>query len=367
MESLIKDSKKIKLLLQVLVSLRKIGEDLKFEITDDFITLRTLNSTTSALPVITLKQPFFTHYRYFHSDEQILFQVPVQYVIAALRSVTNAESLSFKVEETPPKLSIGLKDRDGISHTWEVFTSDATVICAVYKIESAPVFVECRCDVFDGMASAFKGNENIFLEVKRLESQQTGMQISSAVESNLATSLSISNSDHMISRFKDESSQIRLKFSLADFIVAIKLSSILSQKMEIYLLEPGYPVVIKSTMHDQMSFEIALATATDEYNDDSELSDVTPTAPESYNGPQVSGPSFSQSDRSQTGPWIRGPAPELDERVPEIVEERKPKIPVYDNTLAAFSDSAPGFTLKRKRTGLYAENSQPQSDESEYD
>ncbi|EAY12122.1 hypothetical protein TVAG_301390 [Trichomonas vaginalis G3] len=372
MRALIKDPKKIKIVQQTLVALKKVGDDLKLEIDAQYFVLRSLNSSNSALPVVRMHPSFFTNYEYDSDQPQILCQLSIQSLLFAFKNVNNTTSLSFSIDTNANKFILCVEDRSGISHSWELYIQETVLLTALYDLETAVVKVHCRFDTFNGVKNAFKGSENVTMEVSRTEDRPTQMILQSAnYDSSIVSSLTIKKGESCDCIFNDDSNRIKLRFALGDFLVALKLASIYSQKIEMFLISPGHPIIIKSSLAGQVTFEIALATGTDEWPADD-------TSQREGDGPVTPTTLTPQTAQSQANSWRRGtptvsparqnvPASPSNRGAPSLSEEDNAGMRDSQILAMGLFDASPDYPYRRRITGQYAENSQPSSSESESD
>ena len=364
-----RDSKKIKVIQQTLVALRKIGDDLRIEIDPSQFVLRSLNSSNSALPVVRFQNTFFSNYEYYSENDQILCQLSVQYLLAAFKNIQNVSSLLFSIDPTQMKFTLRLDDKNSLSHSWELFMQETVLLAALYDLGAARAVVKCRCDLFNGVKSAFRGTDNVFLEVTKQQGSPSQMMLSSAASEDIVTSsLTIKRGDDCEIQSAEDQLKLKLRFSLADFLVAIKIGNILNPKLEMYLMNPGHPIIIKTSMTTQILFEIALATGVDEWTD--ETSSQPLSAPQQSFPEAATAQSTTPTEISQTSPW-RGHQPSVhvtqQSQTPAMSEEEVHGM--RDSQLLAMGlfEASPDYPYRRKITGQYAENSQPVSSDSDSD
>ena len=77
MNAEISDQNSIRILQQAFSALKKISNDVIIVVGEDFFSIRALNSTKSALPVVTFKSSFFRSFQFDSSvnhDGQIVAQ-----------------------------------------------------------------------------------------------------------------------------------------------------------------------------------------------------------------------------------------------------------------------------------------------------
>lgn len=200
MEAEVSDQMSIRILQQVFSALKKISNDVIIVVGEDFFSIRALNSTKSALPVITFKSSFF---RSFQFDSSYGNKIDGQQIVAQIQA--NAVTTAFKNAQTPSLLILRLKvaqdnnlndqlsdnendfdekentkknssiydktfimslvDKYSIMHTWEFPLSDAQVLNAMFDLNDTIAEVKCRFDILEGLSDAFKNTNTIFLEL----------------------------------------------------------------------------------------------------------------------------------------------------------------------------------------------------------
>jgi hypothetical protein len=233
---------------------------------------------------------------------------------------------------------------------------------AKYDLNEEIVQVQCRYDVFDGLSDAFRGNLRVWLEVSR-EDESLVFKSTKDGEGVLSSTLSIKKSDRCDTQIARGVDNVRVSLALGDFIVAVKIVKILNQRMSIYILGPGLPVVVKAGIPNQVSFEMPLATAVDEeIEQETDQQDVLTTEPSGLDR------GTDESDASQVSPWRRQRS---------VKTESEGGIPVAGSPqsqhskeyaiLEKLGPESPLFPLRRRETGQYADPSQPGSDATDTD
>jgi hypothetical protein len=368
MECELNDGIPISMLHRVISALRKIGDDIVIDVTADAFTLRSLNQTHSALPIVHFKVGFFSAFCYRADSKSIVYQLPVAGLIAAFKNVTAPTSLRMAVDTGLGKFTLGLTDKFGILHDWELFLGKTVLLNAMYDISDATVEIQCRCDVFDGLAEAFKGNHNVFLGIARTDGS---LVFTSSRDSDmvLSSTLSIRKSERCETLISPDVDELKVQFALGDFAVAVKIVSVLSQRMSMYLVGPGMPVIIKAGIPNQVVFEMPLATSLEEEPEEEPQPDVSATESSLVDAQP------EESPASQVSPWPRRrsvqtetPAGEASVGPPSAVGDPRPAVQsrASDFRHGLYSESPP-FPLRRRMTGQYAEASQPPSDDSDSD
>lgn len=369
----LQEQNSIKSFQQIISSLRKIGDDIVLDVTSEAFSLRSLNATRSALPIVKLKSAFFRTYRYSSLKDSLAYQLPAIAMITAFKNVSSPSLLSFSLDDDTHCFVISMIDKYQIEHDWEFILEQSILMNAVYDINETTVNISCRQDVFDGLSVAFKGNQNIYLELNRNDKKKTLFFRSSQNEELvLSSTLMIHKSDKCETQIcSSELEELKLSFNLSDFLVAIKLSKIFSQRMLIHLIAPGHPIIIKSQLANLISFEMALATAVDEsqlIEEEAEMS--TSQTPESV--ADQGNFDNAYSNNSQVTPWSRQKNIDVEKSPNNGITAFSPVMnannPRMSQILAQnLFEASPQFPFKRKMTGQYAEASQPASDEDDSD
>lgn len=204
MEAEISDPMSIRILQQVFSALRKISNDVIIVVGPNFFSIRALNSTKSALPVITFNSSFFKSFRFESlkgdraDGQQIVAQIQANAVTTAFKNAQSpsliilnlkvsrnnfdnnfhrdnqlSENSDSEEKESYKKIpsiydktfEMSLVDKYSITHTWEFPLSDAQVLNAMFDLNDAVAEVKCRYDILEGLADYFKNINTIFLEL----------------------------------------------------------------------------------------------------------------------------------------------------------------------------------------------------------
>jgi hypothetical protein len=360
MEADLDDPVQIKSLQLIISGLRKIGDDILLEAEYDQFSLRALNSTRSALPVVNFKREFFRNYAYTAKGCSITSQIPAQALITAFKLVMQPTSLTMSIHDSSI-FNLGLIDRYGIRHEWELCLGETSVVRASYDLDTAAAQVQCRFDVFTGLSDAFHGHQSVTLEMAKSDplgdmTFRTGI----GDQLGLSSLFSIRRSDYFETQISEEIDRLSVTFTLADFIVAIRIAKVLNQRLTLYITGPGHPIVVKAVLAGQIHFEMAIATSADADSDDDE--DAQPEVATGSSSLPEPAPTGTQS--SQVSPWpgdrpmkselADSDRPSENSRVSQLIRQGR------------FSESPP-FALRKRNAGQFAEGSQPSSDESESD
>ena len=349
----------IRCLQKIITSLRKIGEELIINATSDYLSIRTINSTRSALPDVTFNREFFSQYIYTSSEESLCFQVSINGPITAFKNANNASYLSLIINPETNKFLMGLNDKYGIVHEWEFFLNDTQLLSAVYDINESTISISCRNDIFKGVGEAFKNKQKIFMQIQK--EPHTCLVFKSFIdkETILSSKMTITTSEKCEIDFLDDIDDFLISFSLPDFLVGLKIAYNLSQRLTISMINPGFPLILKAEMANAATFEMPLATATNEPKEETTDQEVPQETPIQSN-------KLNDSTYSQVAPWQ---APEYSANINSskttTYSENLQNI-YYKNSQNSYDDSQTQSPFKRKRIiGQYAAASQPQSDSSD--
>jgi hypothetical protein len=256
------DERKLRALLQVFSGLRKIGDDLIFEGRADSISFRSLNETHSALPVIQILKPFFDEYRYTHVHTHLAYQLPSQWVITALRCTSHPTTTMFAISVDTNTMTITLFDAAQIKHEWCLYLEETSILNAVFEMSEVVATVQGRVDVFHETEHAFKRNERIEFTLRRRGRELSCILSSPEMdekEPRLCT-FTIQSNDNCDITFCDDRDEVSLSLSRSDFCVGLTISTVLSQRITVHCIGPGYPVMMKASMPNSMQFQMAIAT-----------------------------------------------------------------------------------------------------------
>ena len=249
---------KIHCLTSVISALSRVGNDLVIDARPKYVTLRALNATQSALPVLQMSAPYFDRYEYLVGNSQIACQVEARWVVAALRTPPRGVAVTFRIDDENQKLTVTCKTPLEVERTWIFFFTKATVYNAVVDSGSVAVTVRFRCDVLD-TRQMFRGVESLMLACRK--SQPKRLVITSPeLDGTVLSTLAINHTDLCDVAFSEDAEEVALTLNCRDFQIGIALASVLSQRAEMELIGPGSPAVIRAKMANVMSLQIALAT-----------------------------------------------------------------------------------------------------------
>jgi hypothetical protein len=358
----------------IISALHKIGEDIVIDANHEQLNLRSLNQTKSALPIVHFKQGYFQSYRYNADVEQLVYQVPGSSLISAFKLVTQPTCVKLRIDRGMNTFILGLIDKYNILHEWELFLGETSLLNALYDLSDCTVHIHCRHDVFDGLQEAFHGNLNVTMEANRDDTVGTLVFRSAASDGtteDLSSTLSIKKSERCEARFSDDVDQLSVAFSLVDFNVAVIIGRALNQRLTIHIAGPGFPLIIKAAMFNQIVFEMALATAADqeELNGEEEQNIEAEAEVDMPNSVSSNRSNHPQSPmESQISPWPRslGKSVPCSDAIPTRHDDNSAS-PRSEKVNRSTYVASPPFPLKRRMLGQFAEASQPPSDDSDSD
>jgi hypothetical protein len=260
----LEEERKIRALAQIYSCLRKIGDDLIIDARADSISFRALNETQSALPVIQVHKYFFDQYQYSHNQVQLAYQLPVQWVIGALRCNSHLVAVNFSIHAETRTLTITLFDSVQIKHEWTLYLEQVAIMNAVFDMSETVATLHGRIDLFHGTEAAFKRNENILFSLRR-RAREKWCVIMSQSECNdmsdRSCTFTIQSNDNCDITISDDHDELSLSFSRRDFCVGLAIAAVLAQRAAVHCIGPGSPVMMKASMPNSMQFQMAIATA----------------------------------------------------------------------------------------------------------
>lgn len=328
MNAEISDQNSIRILQQAFSALKKISNDVIIVVGEDFFSIRALNSTKSALPVVTFKSSFFRSFQFDSSvnhDGQIVAQIQANCVTTAIKNAQNPnllilslkvatnsattnnqlsdDDIDFNEKGSTKKNSsiydktfiMSLVDKYSIMHKWEFPLSDAQVLNAMFDLNDTIAEVKCRFDILEGLSDAFKSINTIFLEINNntgninnsnnsvnnpkrgaLLFKSSPVIVSSDTSNNtdvsLTSTLSIFKSERceVINYQNDKGSNVaQVAFSLFEFLVGLKIAKYLNQYVTLHIIGPGQPLIMIASM-PSVEFKMPLATINDENENEDE-------------------------------------------------------------------------------------------------
>ena len=260
----------------------------------------------------------------------------------------------------------GFKRQIWNCHEWEFFLSDTQLLSAVYDISETNIVVNCRNDVFKGISDAFRNRQNIFFQVQKVPHTCLVFKSYIDTDSILSSKMTITTSEKCEIQFLGDEDTFQISFALPDFLIGLKIANILSQKLSISMIEPGYPLILKAEMSNLVAFEMPLATATNdatkEVSTEQEVQQETPI--QSHSAESLNEPKYSQ-----ISPWPIAAVNNQNQDESKRHSQMDNLSERFENAYSqdSFEDSSQ-FPFKRRRTtGQFAEASQPQSDTSDSD
>ncbi|OHT01794.1 hypothetical protein TRFO_07340 [Tritrichomonas foetus] len=365
-------------------ALRKISDDLILCFDEEKFSIRSLNSTRSALPVIKFKQDFFKTYKYFSVQEKIVAQIPVAAIIMAFKNASNPTLLSFQIPDSDSyQFIVSLVDKYTITHTWEFPLSEAHFLNAIFDLNETCVEVKCRFDVFNGLSEAFKNINTIYMDIN--SNSKKGaiyFKSSSSDDSNgsLSSTLKIQKSERCEVQISEDVTQMQIAFSLPDFIVGVKIAKLLSQFFTIHIIGPGQPLILRANSTNLIQFEMPLATVS-EADDDEDNQTEQAANEESTDINQNDNYDFSNNynsrynnankdndndgqftsnsaEMSQVSAWQINPPPNSSQGSSTTVisvKENSSSVQ-FDSAASSLTDRKPSRISQTLANGLYAES-----------
>ena len=326
------DGMKMRCFQRIIRTLGKAGSNFVMVVWNDSISIRSINEYQSALPIIQFKSSFFDEFKFTYNESQLSFEVPsnaFKYsLLLSNQSAITPEKIILSISidknesiENDFKFTINVFDYFEINHYWEFYvTKNASVLKAVVDPSNIISTLNCRYDIFEGMEKIFNKNNMITLHIYNTKKPKTKKEKKFPImftteklnyDDSVASILRFEINDKLNIEIDDESfdlecnlenGALKLSFSLFDFLIGVKIASILSQRVIISVSSPGNPIIIKASMPNAASFEMTIATCiednkskqTDDEDDGKEYENPRKT---NKNNPIVYAP--SESERGQ--------------------------------------------------------------------
>ena len=249
---------KIHCLTSVMSALSRVGSDLVIDARPKYVTLRALNSTQSALPVLQMSASYFDRYEYLTGSSQLACQVEARWVVAALRTPPRGVAVTFRIDDENQKLTVTCKTTLDVERTWVFFFTKATVYNAVVDSGAVAVTVRFRCDVLD-TRHMFRGVESLMLACRKSQTKRLVIT-SPEMDGTVLSTLAINHTDLCDVAFSEDAEEVALTLNCQDFQIGIALASVLSQRAQLELIGPGSPALIRAKIANVVTLQMALAT-----------------------------------------------------------------------------------------------------------
>jgi hypothetical protein len=159
-------------------------------------------------------------------------------------------------------MTITLFDAVQIKHEWCLYLEETSILNAVFDMSEVVATVQGRVDVFHVTEHAFKRNERIEFVLRRRGRDRSCVLSSTEKDVNRAglCTFTIQSNDNCDITFCDDRDEVSLSLSRSDFCVGLTISTVLSQRITIHCIGPGYPVMMKASMPNSMQFQMVIAT-----------------------------------------------------------------------------------------------------------
>lgn len=280
MEFEIADQNSIHTLQVTFSSLRRINEDIILNASSNEISLRSVNDSRSALPIIIFHTQFFKIFNFNSSLEKIIISIPASSIIMAFKKALSPTLLKMHINDADRHiLYLTLVDKFGISHNWEFPASETSSLSAVVDLNDIKFQLKCRYDVFNGLSDVFKNESTIILDIKNgIKAPNTlnfRTNFRNNDENSLSSTLTIFKCEKCDTVYSDDIKEMQISFFLRDFLVGIKLAALFAHYIFLYVIGPGQPIVIKSGYQNIFEFEMPLATTSIDDNDENEIGRFT--------------------------------------------------------------------------------------------
>lgn len=267
------DQNSIHILQVTFSSLRKINEDIIMNISSNDLSLRSVNDSRSALPIIIFHTHFFKVFNFTSSLEKIIISIPASSIIMAFKKALSPTLLRMHIKDTDHHLLyLTLVDKYGIAHNWEFPVFETSSLSAIVNLNDMSFQLKCRYDVFNGISDVFKSDNTIILDIKNGGKTPNTINFRTNFrnedETSLSTTFTIYKCEKCDTVYSNDIKEMQISFFLRDFIVGIKLAALFAHFIYLYIIAPGQPIVIKSSSSNIFEFEMPLATTSIDDDDD---------------------------------------------------------------------------------------------------
>lgn len=278
MEFSLKDPQAIRCLYQAFGQLKKIGKELMIDASKKEVTFRSLNVTKSALPIVKFSAEYFETYSYYHDDPQVKCQLSFVCVMNAMKSMRHMVEMKFKIIPFRSILEITATDANEFEYTASFYTEDTVIVSAVYDVNDVVATIQCRFDIFSNLFKQHKMDDNALITICKRGSGRV-LIVSTNLNDKLEylTRLIVKKNGNCEVEYFKSIDDTSVSVSLTDFKVAVNIAGLFEQKIDMHLIGPGHPLIIKSERPGTAQFEMALATSIDEDKDSDDSFDSQST------------------------------------------------------------------------------------------
>lgn len=279
MQCSIREPRAVRVFQKVLTTLRQISEDVRIEFTKDYLGLRALSSTKSALPFVKFNRSFFHSFTTTNEQNEVSYQIQIAYLRAAFKNVKMPTHIDLQLDTKQQTLTVISESNQSILHRWVLFVQESSIYQVAVYSKDGIANIKYRSDALTGLSKIFKATDVIEMELQQVGSK-LALGISNTKDSDVESLLLVHECDKLEIESPDNEKE-KLQIASKDFYVALKLASIFSHKAEIQFHMPGSPMVVTTSMNQKADVEVIIATGFDEQQ--SEPPSTCPSPPSIIN------------------------------------------------------------------------------------
>ncbi|KAB0791934.1 hypothetical protein PPYR_03734 [Photinus pyralis] len=255
----------IKVLSKLINALSKIGDDVYVEAKKDYLSLKSVNMTTTAYCTVHLRDTFFSSYEVSQIDLQC--RIPVKGMLSVFKSFSHKdkkmEFCKIELEEDPVKIVFRFKYKHDVMVVRALFLSDGEAVNIVYNKDNNTSYLGATAQLFGQVLCNFQlHDDDMSLDVTSqralIRNYITG---DTAVTKGVRSQITLMAGE--FSSFKI-TRDTNITFSLKPFRAAVSLAETTTLGMLLNFDAPGRPALIEVK---NPTFEVNFVIATLKSND----------------------------------------------------------------------------------------------------
>ncbi|KAJ6240676.1 DNA repair protein rad9 [Anaeramoeba flamelloides] len=241
----------------------RIGDELRFEIVDETLILRTFDSSRSAFIVFFFDKGFFESYQIL-TEENITFKTGLKNLLTVFKKSNTFERVQFNVDPESNNLVLAINLRFGFRKIHQIPYDECDLVHAKYTVEHFPHRVACRSKLLVDCLSKFQQslNELTFSFTPNSMTLKTyDIDPQKAIRNKkLKTEISIKKED--IERFYLGETFINcdLTFTIKEFRALLSFCEFVRQPINIFFDWEGKPLMCCFKVPNELRVDFVLST-----------------------------------------------------------------------------------------------------------
>ncbi|KAJ6230080.1 DNA repair protein rad9 [Anaeramoeba flamelloides] len=241
----------------------KIGDELRFEIVDETLIIRTFDSSRSAFIVFFFDKGFFESYQIL-TEENITFKTGLKNLLTVFKKSNTFERVQFNVDPESNNLVLAINLRFGFRKIHQIPYDECDLVHAKYTVEHFPHRVACRSKLLVDCLSKFQQslNELTFSFTPDSMTLKTyDLDPQKAIRNKkLKTEISIKKED--IERFYLGETFINcdLTFTIKEFRAVLSFCEFVRQPINIFFDWEGKPLMCCFKVPNELRVDFVLST-----------------------------------------------------------------------------------------------------------